>query len=180
MVSKELYQGHTPEHPFYLVSQQLAGTYTRMEALYRLVVLSPGVLLQYQKVQAQQLWLEMRPKQEKSNEYEKQEEIDRHLDEFFNTYQELPFKIEENEEFLDCRDDLPIYETRQDPLDLNSLYRTRTIFNCSPEPTETKCDTPGTDSTGEKYADTAQKDMYAHLRMCQPTKPLRCWSPTTG
>jgi hypothetical protein len=60
MVYKEFYQGQTPEHPFSLVNQQLEGTYTRMEALERLVVLSPGVLLQYQKVQAQQLWLEMR------------------------------------------------------------------------------------------------------------------------
>jgi hypothetical protein len=47
MLSKEFYQGQTPEHPFSLVNQQLAGTYTRMEALDRLVVLSPGVLLQY-------------------------------------------------------------------------------------------------------------------------------------
>jgi hypothetical protein len=47
MVYKEFYQGHTPEHPFSLVNQQFAGTYTRMEALDRLVVLSPGVLLQY-------------------------------------------------------------------------------------------------------------------------------------
>jgi hypothetical protein len=53
-----------------------------MEALDRLVVLAPGVLLQYHKLQAQQLWLEMRLKQEKSNEYEKQEEKDRHFDEF--------------------------------------------------------------------------------------------------
>jgi hypothetical protein len=79
-VSKEFYQGQTPEHPFYLINQQLAGTYTRMEALDRLVVLSPCVLLQYQKEQAQKLWLEMIPKQEKSNEYEKQEAINRHFD----------------------------------------------------------------------------------------------------
>jgi hypothetical protein len=46
MVSKEFYQGQNPEHPFSLVNQQLAGTYTRMEALDRLVVLSPGVMLQ--------------------------------------------------------------------------------------------------------------------------------------
>jgi hypothetical protein len=72
MVSKEFYQGQTPEHPFSLVNKQLAGTYTRMEALGRLAVLSPGVLLQYQKLQTQQLWLEMRPKQEKSKEYQKQ------------------------------------------------------------------------------------------------------------
>jgi hypothetical protein len=150
MVSKEFYQGHTPEHPFSLVNQQLSGTCTQMEALDRLVVLSPGGLLEYQKVQSQQLWLEMRPKQEKSNEYERQEEIDRHLDEIFDTYQELPFEIEENEEFLDCRDDLPIYETRQVPLNLNSLYPTFTIVNCSIEPTETNFDTPVTDSTGEK------------------------------
>jgi hypothetical protein len=148
MVSKDFYQGKTPEHPFSLVNKQLAGTYTWKEALDRLVVMSPGVLLQYQKVQAQQLWLEIRPKQEKANEYEKQEEIDRHLDEFFDTYQESPFEIEENEEFLDCRDDLPIYETRKDLLDLNSLYCTRNIFNCCPEPTETNVGTPGTDSTG--------------------------------
>jgi hypothetical protein len=57
-----------------------------MEALDRLVVLSPGVLLQYQKVQAQQLWLEIRPKQVKSNECEKQEEINRNFDEFFDMY----------------------------------------------------------------------------------------------
>jgi hypothetical protein len=75
----------------------------------------------------------------------------------------LPFEIEENEEFIDCRDDLPIYETRQDPLDLNWLYRTRTIVKYSPEPTEKNFDTPCTDSTGEKDTDTAQKDMYAHL-----------------
>jgi hypothetical protein len=83
MLYKEFYQGQTPENPFSLVNQQLAGTYTRMEALGRLVVLSPGVLLQYQKVQAQQLWLEMRPEQVKSNECEKQEEIDRHYEEIF-------------------------------------------------------------------------------------------------
>jgi hypothetical protein len=64
MVYKEFYKVQTPEHLFSLVNQQLAGTYTRMEALDRLVVMSPGVLLQYQKVQAQQLWLEMRSKQE--------------------------------------------------------------------------------------------------------------------
>jgi hypothetical protein len=132
-----------------------------MEALDRLVVLSPGVLLQYQKVQAQQLWLEMRPKQEKSNEYEKEEESDRHFDEFFYTYQESPFQIDENEEFLDCRDDLPIYETRQDPFDLDSLYRPRYIVNCSTEPTETNFGS--IDPTGEKDTDTAQKDTSAHL-----------------
>jgi hypothetical protein len=87
MVQKAFYQGQIPDHPFSLVNQQLAGTYTRMEALDRLLVLSPGVLLQYQKVQAQKLWLVMRPTQEKSNECEKQEEIDRHFNEFFNTYQ---------------------------------------------------------------------------------------------
>jgi hypothetical protein len=87
MVHKTFYQGQIPEHPFSLVNQQLAGTYTQMETLDILVVLSPGVLLQYQKVQAQQLWLEMRPKQEKSSECEKQEEIDRHFDKFFDTYQ---------------------------------------------------------------------------------------------
>jgi hypothetical protein len=58
---------------------------------------------------------------------------------------------------------MPIYETRQDPLDLNSLYRSRNIVNCSPEPTETNFGTPGIDSTGEKDTGTAQKDMYAHL-----------------
>jgi hypothetical protein len=73
MLSKELSQGQTPEHPFSLVNQQLAGTYTQMEALDRLVVMSPGVLLQYQKVQAQQLWLQIRSKQEKSKKYKKQE-----------------------------------------------------------------------------------------------------------
>jgi hypothetical protein len=62
MLSKEFYQGNTPEHTFSLINQNLVGTNTRMEALDRLVVLSPGVLLQYQKVQAQKLWLEMRPK----------------------------------------------------------------------------------------------------------------------
>jgi hypothetical protein len=76
MVYKEFYQGQTPEHPFSLVNQ-------------------PGVLLQYQKVQAQQLWLEVRPKKITSNECEKQEEIDRHFYEFFYTYQESPFQIDE-------------------------------------------------------------------------------------
>jgi hypothetical protein len=50
MLSKYFYQGQTPEHPFSLINQRLAGTYTRMEALDRLVVLSPGVMLQYRKV----------------------------------------------------------------------------------------------------------------------------------
>jgi hypothetical protein len=68
MVHKAFYQGQIPEHPFSLLNQQLVGTYKRMEALDRLVVLSPGVLLQYQKVQAHKLWLEMRPKQVTSKE----------------------------------------------------------------------------------------------------------------
>jgi hypothetical protein len=119
MIHKAFYQGQIPEHPFSLVNQKLAVTYTRMEALDRLVVLSPGMLLQYKKVQAQQLWLEMRPKQVKSNKCENQEEIDRHFDEFFDTYQESPFQIDKYEEFLDCREDIPIYETKQDPLDLD-------------------------------------------------------------
>jgi hypothetical protein len=156
MVHKEFYQVKTPEHPFSLVNQQLAGTYTRMETLDRLVGLSPGVLLQYQKVQAQQLWLEMRPKQVKSNECEKQEEIDPHFDEFLYTYQQSPFQIDEYEEFLYCREDIPIYETRQDPLDLDSLYRPRYTVICNTDPTETNCN--NTAST-----DTTQKDMSAHL-----------------
>jgi hypothetical protein len=45
MLYKEFYQGQTPEHPFSLINQQLAGTCTWMEALDRLVVQSPGVLL---------------------------------------------------------------------------------------------------------------------------------------
>jgi hypothetical protein len=127
-----------------------------MEALDRLVVLSPGVLLQYQKVQAQQLWLEMRSTQVKSNECEKQEEIGRHFDEFFDTYQESQFQIDEYEEFLDCREDIPIYETMQDPLDLDSLYCPRYTFICSTDPTETNCG-----STAP--TDTTQKDTSAHL-----------------
>jgi hypothetical protein len=161
MLSKEFYQGHTPEHPFYLVNQQLAGTYTRMEALDRLLVLSPGVLLQYQKIQAHQLWLEMRPKQVKSNECEKQEEIDRHFDEFCYTYQESPFQIDEYEKFLDCPEDIPICETRQDPLDLDSLYLPRYTVICSTDPTETNCGS--TEPAGGKDTDTAQNDMSAHL-----------------
>jgi hypothetical protein len=161
MVYKEFYQVNIPENPFSLVNKQLAGTYTWVEALDRLVVLSPGVLLQYQKVQAQQLWLEMRPKQVKSNECEKQEEIDCHFDEFFYTYQESPFQIDENEEFLDCREDIPIYETRQDPLDLYSLYRPRYTVICSTDTTETNCGR--TDPAGGKDTDTTQKGMSAHL-----------------
>jgi hypothetical protein len=132
-----------------------------MEALDRLVVLSPGVLLQYQKVKAQQLWLKIRPKQVKSNECEKQEEIDRRFDEFFHTYQESPFQIDENEEFLDCREDIPIYETRQDPLDLDSLYCPRYTVICSTDTTETNCGS--TAPAGGKDTDTTQKDMSAHL-----------------
>jgi hypothetical protein len=128
-----------------------------MEALERLVVLSPGVLLQYQKVQAQQLWLEMRPKQEKSKECEKQEEIDRHFDEFFNAYQESPFQIDEYEEFLDCREDIPIYETKQDPLDLDSLYCPHYTAICSNDPTETNC------GSTVPTRSTTEKDMSAHL-----------------
>jgi hypothetical protein len=144
-----------------------------MEALDRLVVLSPGVLLQYQKVQAQQLWLEMRPKQVKSNECEKQEGIDRHCDEFFNTYQELPFQIDEYEEFLDCQEDIPIYETRQDPLDLDSPYPPRYTVIYSTDPIEANCGS--TAPAGGKDTDTTQKDMSAHLTQVtnnQATKML--------
>jgi hypothetical protein len=103
MLFKEFYQGQTPEHPFSLINQQLAGTYTGMEALDRLVVLSPGVLLQYQKVQAQQLWLEMQPKQEKSNKYEKQEDIDCHFDEFLIRTKNRHFKSTKTRSSLTVR-----------------------------------------------------------------------------
>jgi hypothetical protein len=103
----------------------------------------------------------MRPKQVKSNECEKQEEIDRHFDEFFDTYQESPFQINENEEFLDCREDIPIYEMRQDPLNLDSLYRPRYTVICSTDPTETN--SGRTAPAGGKDTDTTQKDMSAHL-----------------
>jgi hypothetical protein len=172
MVYKELYQGQTSEHPFSLINKKVAGTYTRMEALDRLVVLSPGVLLQYQKVQAQQLWLEMRPKQVKSNKYEKQEEIDHHFDEFFYTYQESPFQIDEYEEFLDCREDIPIYDTKQDPLDLDSLYRPYYTVICSTDPTETNCGS--TAPAGGKDTDTKQKYMSAHLTQVPTNQPLKC------
>jgi hypothetical protein len=171
MVHKAFYQGHIPEHPFSLINQQLAGTYTRMEALDRLAVLSPGVLLQYQKVQAQQLWLEMRPKQVKSNKCEKQEEIDRHFDEFFYTYQESPFQIDEYEEFLDCREDIPIYETKQDPLDLDSLYRPRYTVICSTDPTEKNCGS--TAPTRGKDTATTQQYMSAHLTQVPTNQPTQ-------
>jgi hypothetical protein len=76
-------------------------------------------------------------------------------------YQKSPFQIDEKGEFLDCREDIPIYETRQDPIDLDSLYRPRYTVICSTDPTETNCGS--TDPTGGKYTDTAQKDMSAHL-----------------
>jgi hypothetical protein len=71
----------------------------------------------------------------------------------------MSFQIDKYEEFLNCWEDIPIYETKQDPLDLDSLYRPRYTFICSNDPTETNCGS--TAPTRGKDTATTQKDMSA-------------------
>jgi hypothetical protein len=76
--------------------------------------------------------LEMYPR-EKTSEKEKENETDHHCKDFFETYQDMPFRSELNEEFLNYREGLEIYkkESAHDLLDLDSIYRTRTLVECT-------------------------------------------------
>jgi hypothetical protein len=50
------YHGHQPTHPFSEVNNRMLDTYQRVEFLDAMVVLSPGVFVQYQNIQAKQIW----------------------------------------------------------------------------------------------------------------------------
>jgi hypothetical protein len=91
-------------------------------------VLSPGKFAQYQLIQAKQASSEMYPT--KSVEDEMEEMV--HEEEFFYSFQNLPFVLEYIfTEFLDARDDLEIYEENiiHDLLQLDSIYRDRVIVD---------------------------------------------------
>jgi hypothetical protein len=64
---------------------------------------------------------------------ESDNEIDRHCEEFFETYQDMPFRSEPNEEFLDTRDDLEMYEkvSKRDLMDLVSIYCILNVIYCT-------------------------------------------------
>jgi hypothetical protein len=129
MVLKQTYPGHQPEHPFTHVRHQLESTYHHIERLDKVFTLTPHTFMQYQAVQANQWMLELNPKVEASKK-DKEHEIDHHCEEFFDTYHDMPFRSESNEEFLDARDDLEIYEKESARylMDLDSIYRTRHII----------------------------------------------------
>jgi hypothetical protein len=105
-VDPSSYQGHGPSHPFEEVKSRLSATYVRIMDLNSKVVLSPGMFVQYQSIQAKQAWYEIYPK--KSMEDEMDEDV--HEEEFFYSFQNLPLVLEDIfPEFLDSRDDLEIY-----------------------------------------------------------------------
>jgi hypothetical protein len=92
------------------------------------VVLSPRTFVQYQSIQAKQAWYEIYPK--KSVEDEMDEDV--HEEEFFYSFQTLPFVLEYVfPEFLDSRDDLEIYEenSTHNLLQLDSIYRDRFVVD---------------------------------------------------
>jgi hypothetical protein len=69
------YHGQQPTHPFSEVKNQMLDTYQRVEFLDMMVVLSPGVFVQYQNIQAKQMWSEICPEC-------KSEETEAHGEEF--------------------------------------------------------------------------------------------------
>jgi hypothetical protein len=129
------YHNHQPTHPFSEVKKRMLDTYRRVESLDVMVVLSPGVFPQYQKIQAKQMWSEIRPES-------KLEETEARGEEFFYAIQNLPSYYEnENSEFLDSRDDIEIYEENnvKDLLQLYSIYCDRTVVNCvGTQPTQSQ------------------------------------------
>jgi hypothetical protein len=61
----------------------LTNKYHRIDALSALVELSPGMFIQYQGIKGRELLLELQKE-------EKMPEPETHLDEFFDSYKDLP------------------------------------------------------------------------------------------
>jgi hypothetical protein len=75
-----------PDHAIHPVSQlqnRLTNTYHHIDALSALVELSPGTFMQYQGIKGRELLLEL-------SKEEKLPEPETHLDEFFDSYEDLP------------------------------------------------------------------------------------------
>jgi hypothetical protein len=66
----------------------LTNTYHRIDALSALVELSPGIFMQYQGIKGRELLLEL-------SKEEKLPEPETHLDEFFDSYEDLPEPFEQ-------------------------------------------------------------------------------------
>jgi hypothetical protein len=132
VVLKETYQFHQQEHPLTHVQQQLRSMNSCIERLDKVVTLTTCRFVQYQTVQAKQWLLELNPKVEASKK-EKEHEIDHHCKKFFDTYKDMSLRSEPNEESLDSRDGLEIYEkeSARDLMDLDYIYHTGTMIECT-------------------------------------------------
>jgi hypothetical protein len=74
-------------HPVSQLQNRLTNTYHRIDAISALVELSPGTFMQYQGIKGRELLLEL-------SKEEKLPEPDTHLDEFFDSYEDLPEHFE--------------------------------------------------------------------------------------
>jgi hypothetical protein len=99
-VSRAVYQGLAPTHPFKLASVSIDHTYQRITYLDTLVDLSPGTFEQYQKVQANK-WLSDKFPNKKDKSADNEAHCD---DDYFYTYEEFP--VETGENFFDADEDI--------------------------------------------------------------------------
>jgi hypothetical protein len=138
-VDRAAYNGHAPTHPFQLLSNSVEQTYRRIQHLDTLVDLSPGTFTQYQALQAKKWWSEIFPKSKKELE-------ERHCDDdYFDTYQDFP--VETGDHLFDAEQELEFDENENlcDVLNLDSIYKSRAIVDCSAgitcDPTQEEKDT---------------------------------------
>jgi hypothetical protein len=113
-----------PAHPFSTMTRQLKVAYTRVQGLDEAVDFSPSTFIQYQSLEANKLWKEIKTEEKKNevNGHGCSFEFDE--SEFFDAYENLPIY---REEFFDCLEKFESenYDTwtRRDILDLDGTYR---------------------------------------------------------
>jgi hypothetical protein len=98
MVPSHIHPSKSCDHPFSLITRQVGHTYRRIDALSSMVELSPGTFAQYQGIKGRELWSDL---------YGPEDEVITndvlHLDDYFDSYEDLPIY---SEAFFDAREDL--------------------------------------------------------------------------
>jgi hypothetical protein len=128
LIPTAVFQG--PVHPFSTVMMQLKGAYTRIQRLDEAVDLSPSTFLQYQSLEAKNMWKEFTTEDKKNRLEGYGCSLEINKSEFFDAYENLPVY---REEFFDCLEkcESENYEdcARCDLLDLDGAYRARVVVD---------------------------------------------------
>jgi hypothetical protein len=174
LIPTAAFQG--PAHPFSTLTMQLEGAYTRIQRLDEAVDLSPSTFMQYQSLEANKLWKEIKTRDKKNGVKGHGCSFEIDESEFFDAYENLPVY---REGFFDCLEKFGSenYDnwTSRNLLHLDGAYRERVeVDGCgtltSQHPTSSLTESPSTETTKLESnlapSDLALSELIGNTMIC--------------